>query len=491
MMLTKAAIPRHPFKKKFFLMPNKSNFNNRDYPFTLDPSPRKYICPRCGKKRFVRYIDRETGEYLPERYGRCDREANCAYFLDPYKDGYARGASLPPMSKAALQPVQPAPDPIPFDFETFLQTLQGYEQNTFIQNLLHRFDPQDVTRVIKLYRLGTVTGGYMAGAITFPYIDTKGNVRAVQVKRFDQGNHTTATSFLHSIIAKEHTGPLPEWLQAYLKQNEKVTCLFGAHLLPQYPGRPVCLVEAPKTAIYSTLCFGFPDNPQNPLWLAVYNLSSFSFDKLKDLQGRTVYVFPDLSKEGKAFQQWSEKARQYEPQLPGTRFVFSDLLERLAPEQDRIKGKDLADYLKNFDWKAFRPEAANTEPPAEVTKVTFVTPEKKLFQTAQPPAEATTPDREDWSSEINALEAFFSTIELPTHPIRLNQCSTITNVQAFIQSCIATARTYNGKPVGLPYLDDMKELKRILEKSKTENFRYETRTTQRPTQDRGTAARSN
>jgi acyl CoA:acetate/3-ketoacid CoA transferase alpha subunit len=44
----------------------------------------------------------------------------------------------------------------------------------------------EVTKVVQLYRLGTVANGYRAGAITFPFIDIKGNVRAVQVKQFDE-----------------------------------------------------------------------------------------------------------------------------------------------------------------------------------------------------------------------------------------------------------------------------------------------------------------
>ena len=126
---------------------------------------------------------------------------------------------------------------------TFKQTLQPerYEKNTFIQNLFYRvqfpFEVDEVTKVIQLYRLGTVANGYRAGANTFPFIDIKGNVRAVQVKQFDEQNHTTGTDFLHSIIEKHHTRnnkPLPEWLEAYTKQDKRISCLFGEHLLSKY-----------------------------------------------------------------------------------------------------------------------------------------------------------------------------------------------------------------------------------------------------------------
>jgi hypothetical protein len=144
----------------------------------------------------------------------------------------------------------------------------------------------------------------MTGALTIPYIDYNGNVRTIQVKQFNEKNSTTKTNFLHSILANDlkfKKEPLPKWLDDYAKQDGRVTCIFGEHLLKQYPNNPIALVEAPKTAIYGTLYFGFPDNPDNLLWLAVFNKSSFSFDKLKVLKGRKVFVFPDLSKDGGTF----------------------------------------------------------------------------------------------------------------------------------------------------------------------------------------------
>ena len=79
--------------------------------------------------------------------------------------------------------------------------------------------------------------------------------------------------------------------------------------------------------------------------MAVFNKSSLSFDKLEVLQGRTVYVFPDLSKNGSTYKEWEAKVKEYELKMNRTRFVFSDLLERLAPEQDKSEGNDFADYL--------------------------------------------------------------------------------------------------------------------------------------------------
>ena len=476
-------------------MSNFSNFSNQPHRYSLEKGSKKHHCPDCNKKTFVLYIDTETGEYLPEQYGRCDRESKCSYHLNPYLDGYAKAIweqeqKVTGVTKVTVlkqkyfrtQPKpQPTPEPVFFDFETFKQTLQPerYEKNTFIQNLFYRvqfpFEVDEVTKVIQLYRLGTVANGYRAGANTFPFIDIKGNVRAVQVKQFDEQNHTTGTDFLHSIIEKHHTRnnkPLPEWLEAYTKQDKRISCLFGEHLLSKYHSNPVALVEAPKTAVYGTLYFGLPETPESLIWLAVYNKSSFSFDKLKVLQGRFVYVFPDLSKDGNTFKEWETKAKEYESRLPGTRFIFSDLLEQLAPERDKSEGNDLADYLIKQDWRLFRKRNIQEQPqpePEKVTKVTKVTHQQNIiFSHVEPlpKVEVFKTERigqpQNWSNDIAELENYFASIELPTQPVKLNRCSTITDCSLFIESHFTTVKGNNGKRTFLPYLNRLQELKQVL-----------------------------
>jgi len=466
-----------------------------DYRYILDKSSKKFICPDCGKKRFVRYIDTQTGDYLPEQYGRCDK-GDGHYFLDPYTDGYAKmiwkqeqgnRSELPNNWKPQRKKVipQPTPEPVFFDFETFKQTLQPerYEKNTFIRNLLYReqfpFEVDEVTKVIQLYRLGTVVNGYRAGAITFPFIDFNGNIRAIQVKQFDKQNHTTGTDFLHSIIAKEYTRnnkPLPEWLDAYTKQEKFISCLFGEHLLNKYPKNPVALVEAPKTAIYGTLYFGFPETPENFIWLAVYNKSSFSFDKLKVLQGRFVCVFPDLSKDGNTFWEWQAKVKEYEKRLMGTRFIFSDLLERLAPEQDRKEGLDLADYLTNMNWRLFRkqgiqeqPTQPEPEPKPETKQFGKVVDLKDVLALAEllvPKVEQPKEPPANWDGDVSELENFFSNIEIPNQPFQLNNYTTVKDCSLFIKSHLATVKRHNGNETYYPFLEKLKELKQYFEQQK-------------------------
>ena len=497
-------------------MSNLTNSTN-SYRYILEKGGQKYVCPSCGKIRMVRYIDSTTNEYLPFEYGRCDRESKCSYHLNPYLNGYAKliweqekkvsgvsEVSLPKQRYFFTSPKpQPKQKPIFFDFDTFKQTLdpKRYKNNVFIQNLFYNvpfpFEVKDITKVVQLYRLGTVTNGYRAGAITFPFIDKGNNVRAIQVKEFDNTNHTKSTDFLHSIIEKHYTKtqkPLPDWLASYIKQDKRITCLFGEHLLSKYPNNPIALVEAPKTAVYGTLYFGLPETPESLIWLAVYNKSSFSFDKLKVLQGRFVYVFPDLSESGNTYKEWETKAKEYESRLKGTRFILSDLLEQLAPKRDKGKGFDVGDYLIKQDWKDYRkrnikektpqpqPEPILTPQPIIEAKNEPLHIETEKYTPIQPKVEVEKvdtnkekfysyrnedlkqteqPKPQNWSNEIKELQTFFASIEIPKQ-LKLNDYSTITDCSKFIESHFNILSFNNGVIQYLPYLNRLKELKEAL-----------------------------
>lgn len=485
-----------------------------EYRYKFDKSSKKHICPECGKKRFVRYIDTKTGSYLPKQYGKCDRADNCSYHLSPYLDGYAKQIWLSESSnntetqsqrtrqkKRAIPPPQQIPqtETVYFDFETFKQTLEPerYEINTFIQNLFHSikfpFELSEVTKVIQLYKLGTVAKGYRQGATTFPFIDINGNVRAIQVKQFDTNNHTTGTDFLHSIIEKhyqQNSKALPGWLTAYNKQEKRVSCLFGEQILKQYPNSPIALVEAPKTAIYGWLYFHRSNTIlKDCIWLAVYNKSSFTIDRLKVLKGRFVYVFPDLSKDGNTFKEWEQKAITFETQLPGTKFLFSDLLEQLAPEADKQQGFDLADFLINLNWKDFlkveqpsqsnelqlfdnwlkaNPQGGNFVLDNQTFRITpkaKPTPQNQKREVSEaseaPKTKIFFPTKQvqNWSNEIAELESYFAGLTLPKQRFQLNKYTTITDLSLFIQSHFEAVKANNGNSNYLPFLDRLKELK--------------------------------
>ena len=473
---------------------------NSDSRYKLEKGSKKHFCPRCDKKRFVRCIDMETGEYLPNEYGRCDREAKCGYHLNPYKNGYAKMIWKKEQGDAVnFKPKQPSykPKPRPKKKTAFIpvselkKTLQDYDKNIFVQNLLTKvefpFDAEDVERVISLYRLGTNAEN---GAVCFPYIDSEQNIRAVQEKIFDATNHTDKskkyhTSWLHARLkySQYKNKPMPNWLQTYLNNDTIVSCLFGEHLLPKYPHNPVAIVEAPKTAIYGTLYFGFPEQPTNLLWLSVFNLSSLTYERCKVLKGRDVYLFPDASEDGTAFNVWSKKSNEFQSKLNGTYFKVSDLLEKLATERDKEQGNDLADYLIIHNWRKYREQQtkSNSEPKpveiptseknekSEASKKHFFSKNNVRLKVENVEDDSLFEEKNEqtknWNEEIRELESYFNNTFIPDKPVKLNQWSTIKNCKRFINSNLKTVRSNNGNKTFIPYLNQLQQLKQILKEN--------------------------
>lgn len=60
------------------------------YRLRLDRSKKRFACPACGKKKFIRYIDFDTDQYVPINYGHCEREVYCGYHKNPYLSGYVK-----------------------------------------------------------------------------------------------------------------------------------------------------------------------------------------------------------------------------------------------------------------------------------------------------------------------------------------------------------------------------------------------------------------
>ncbi|MDN3205932.1 DUF6965 family protein [Algoriphagus sediminis] len=448
------------------------------YRFTLasNKAP-KLNCTRCGaKKHWQRYIDTETGEVLPERFGRCDNEAKCGAWKSPYNDkSYLNRFSEDSFDRSSIKvskkQVSYHAELTPIPFEVLKETRQGYEINNFIQNLLENvpypFDKKQVEKVISLYHLGTVRSGYLKGALTFPFIDLHGEIRAIQARQYDQKNHGISTNFLHSMISKfnaEHHMENSDWLKAYLQNDKIVSCLFGEHLLTRFPDNPVALVEAPKTAIYGTLYFGSPKTSKDLIWLATFNKSSLTLDKCLPLKNRKIILFPDLSEDGKTFRDWERKAVEIETHLGGkTSFEMSDLLERYAPESDRVEGNDLADFLEKLDWRDFQKQSNLRSDAFQEGSQN----EKDSVLVNQNSSDWNE-DKSD-SEELESLEeylevkSFFENCELPKAEIQLDLATRVLDVDLFVKSHLNFLERNKENKKYYPYLDRLIHCKQLIE----------------------------
>ena len=134
-------------------------------------------------------------------------------------------------------------------------------------------------------------------------------------------------------------------------------------------------------------------------------------------------------------------------------FLVSFVSESKATEAERKQGFDLAYYLIKFNYKA----SVLTESEAtESRPVVKPLVEAKQFEQPEPPK------LDSWEKHITELENYFTGIALPTQPLKLNRCSTITNCSLFIESHFATVKANNGNLSFLPYLERLNSLKEVI-----------------------------
>jgi len=211
--------------------------------------------------------------------------------------------------------------------------------------------------------------------------------------------------------------------------------------------------------------------------------------------------FPTFQKTVTPSKNGKPKPKNLKAVYPEQGLFFLIYWSRQHPKQIKAKENDLADFLIKLDWRPFREQERTEQPPTpapepeKVTKVTKVTVEtnnifsdefdfiKWLQQDTEPLPFENEVKQDDnnrdwadelwkrkgnkeqpknWNNEIAEIETYFVAAELPTQPVKLNECSIITNCSLFIESHLATVKANNGKETFLPYLNRLQEFKQIL-----------------------------
>lgn len=297
----------------------------REYRYILEKKGKKHYCPSCGKRRYRRFVDLETGDLIPEIYGRCDRENNCTYFLDPYTDGYAKRESKGFQTWRRPRPLRrprlivPPTSYIPN--EKMEASLKEYDKNNFV-SFLSNLNPELQNVVIRRYNIGT--SKRWDGATIFWQVDIKGKVRTGKIMLYSPETGKR--------VKEPH--PHFSWAHTQIENFQLKQCLFGEHLL-KGNNSPVGIVESEKTAVVASLYL------PKFIWLATGGLSNLTPEKCQVLKGRNVVLFPDLN----GHEKWEEKAKEIREKVKDIKVVVSKLLEEKCNSEDREKGLDIADYL--------------------------------------------------------------------------------------------------------------------------------------------------
>jgi hypothetical protein len=293
------------------------------YKYSLDRTSKKFLCPKCNKKTFVKYIENETKDYLSDEFGRCDRETNCAYHSRPETE-----------FKNTFEAIYTAkPDPSFHDLELREKTVLDNNQNNFITFLKTLYSEEKVYEAVRKYLIGTWSS--WKGTTVFWQIDQEEKVRHGKVMMFDLETGKRSKR-------EDGTGVFST-VKCLLKLDgfELIQCLFGLHLIDKNT-KIIALVESEKTAVIMSLF-----KPEYT-WLATGSKGGFKYKFLKAIKQYKIVAFPDKSE----YSDWSTKAVE----LNGFGFNIgvSSFLENL----DYPDGADLADVY--FD-QLKKEEVVNSE----------------------------------------------------------------------------------------------------------------------------------
>lgn len=281
------------------------------YKYFLDTTSKKYICPRCTKKSFVRYVDRQTNNYLDISFGRCDRETKCQYFRKPHSNQL-----LKDVVRQESHPVSVSYH----DTELLSKYSSSYIENNLFHYLSNIFEKEEVKSVFRKYGVGTST--HWRGATVFFQIDYWQQVRAGKIMLYNSSSGKRVKNPYNHI----------NWIHKVLHLNnfELHQCLFGIHLLQECKtSTTICITESEKTAIVMSIVFS------EYIWLATGSKSNFKETLLKPLKGYQIIAYPDKTE----FDNWNKKCQKLKEK--GYSIICSDLLEN----QDLQDGDDLVDLL--------------------------------------------------------------------------------------------------------------------------------------------------
>jgi len=356
------------------------------FKYNLDKSSKKFICPNCNKKSFVKYVDNETGNYLTDDLGRCDRESKCTYhkapqkgkkcylinflsfksisdkaykatdqngiinfipksqILEPIKNNcwitewYLKSSNIQYLGNEykyfnlentnlinSVIAIIPVPDTPSFHNLELLEKLYCNNpiKDNFTTFLKTIFSTDEVFTAKQNYLI-TGTNYFWNNASVFWQIDHKDQIHGAKIMLYD------------SVTGKRIKKPYNHinWLHKAIKEPDfKLNqCLFGLHRINEDHQKTIAIVESEKTAIVMSILL-----PEF-IWMATGSKQNLKLELLEPIKKRNIILYPDKGE----FKDWKNKATGLNGL--GFKIAVSELIE-----QTNFKnGFDLADYYFNL-----------------------------------------------------------------------------------------------------------------------------------------------
>ena len=347
----------------------------RIFKYILDTGSKKWPCPKCGKRRAVRFIDSDTGEYLEGDYMRCDRVSECGYHKAPslaikafkveflllqsvsakaYKltdvfygvhfipkscvleineghawvsDWYLNQNNLKADGEAryfnegngVINEILKTPN--------IKEVGPSYHPNGLLdistpdnltEFLKREYSPDEVERVCRMYRVTGNNEPWEAGTV-FWQIDLEGRIRGGKIMHYRSDGKRTKEPY-----------PRISWMHKVLKlESFNLSQIsYGLHLVKKYPDKTIGILESEKSCLIQSL-----RNPET-LWLSVGSISGLKDSMLEPIKGLKIIAYPDKGQ----FSNWKAKADNLKSL--GYQITVSDILE---PMENMPEGSDIAD----------------------------------------------------------------------------------------------------------------------------------------------------
>ncbi len=292
--------------------------------------------------------DRRSAEFCP--CGKSNHDGKFAPFLG-YKDKghcFSCPKTFFPDSPKGAPSIKKKKAVVPIDLPSFMppevlrQSLGKYDENTLMVFLSKLTSPKTAVKIINDYFIGT--SRFWRGSTVFWQINIQKKILNGKIMQYALCPDESSSIGLNCCRVRADK-PKIKWVHKLMKlwDFKLSQCFFGEHLLAKFPDQKIGILESEKSALIAAAYH--PDI----IWLASGGAGGLSDKKTKMLEGRDVTLFPDLEK----FEVWKEKAANMRKQLPKAVIRTSDVLERMATEDEREQGLDLADFLIRNEWSKY------------------------------------------------------------------------------------------------------------------------------------------
>ncbi len=311
-------------------------------------------------------------------------------------------------------------------------SVNSYKYNVFTAWLCAIFGNDKAHELIRMYNIGTSNHWKGIGATIFWYCDTLNRYRSGKIMLYSSDGHRVKQPFEYC-----------NWVHSVTKANKFnfVQCFFGEHLLnmPENIQKTIIIVESEKSAIVASAYF------PNYVWISCGGANGITVSKSVVLKGRNVVLYPDLGK----FDLWNKKAEDLQSMCASVK--VSDFLEKKVMEEDRAGGFDIADYLIRFSLEDF------LEPSQQIlssVEESYSEIDEQSIKAISEVFANTNWDDDTWNAPINnelelaeieEIERFFASIELPKGIVQINQYLTTDNIAFSIKRALYNAKLTAGK----------------------------------------------